>query len=83
MKSIKIFYPVITVLLLKIVLVFEIDAQIEPHNRDPEYDGILQTSEYIESFDGTRLAVIVIRPTLKGQVIDEPLPVILCIRTVP
>jgi predicted acyl esterase len=56
---------------------FESRAQVVSYDRDPVYDGIMQTSQYINSFDETRLAITIIRPTLKGQVAKEPLPVIM------
>lgn len=64
-------------ILLVAIMAFETVAQVAPYKRDPVYDGISQTSQYIKSFDGTRLAVTVIRPTLKGKVVSEPLPVIM------
>jgi len=43
---------------------------------EPLYDGFARTSQYVEVRDGTLLAVDIYRPTLNGQVIEEPLPVI-------
>lgn len=40
------------------------------------YDGLAQSSLHIESFDGTRLAITVFRPTIGGMVANERLPVI-------
>jgi len=40
------------------------------------YDGLAQSSQYIGSADGTRLAISIFRPTAAGEVADEPLPVI-------
>ena len=40
------------------------------------YDGITQTSIHIESFDGTRLAISIFRPSASGTVASERLPVI-------
>ena len=35
------------------------------------YDGYIRTSQYVNSFDGTRLAVDIYRPSLKGKVAEE------------
>lgn len=40
------------------------------------YDGMAEWSTYLSSYDGTRLAVSVFRPTSSGEVEDAPLPVI-------
>ena len=72
----KLCFTLITLLLVA-NMVFDAVAQVAPYNREAVYDGISQTSQYINSFDGTRLAVTVIRPTLKGTVVTEPLPVIM------
>lgn len=40
------------------------------------YDGLTQGSVHIESFDGTRLAITVFRPSAGGEVANERLPVI-------
>ncbi len=40
------------------------------------YDGWVRTSQYVAVRDGTRLAVDIFRPTLKGAVVEDPLPVI-------
>lgn len=40
------------------------------------YDGYIRTSQYVNSFDGTRLAVDIYRPSLKGKVAEEKLPVL-------
>jgi putative CocE/NonD family hydrolase len=40
------------------------------------YDGWKRTSQYVAVRDGTRLAVDVYRPTLKGKVAEERLPVV-------
>lgn len=40
------------------------------------YDGWELTSQYVPVRDGTRLAVDIIRPTLNGEVTDDPLPVV-------
>ncbi|WOF42299.1 CocE/NonD family hydrolase [Sphingopyxis indica] len=42
----------------------------------PAYDGVEETSLYIRSYDGTRLAVSIYRPTIGGQVEQQRLPVI-------
>jgi putative CocE/NonD family hydrolase len=49
---------------------------IRPYYVEPSYDGVDARSRYIRSLDGTRLAVTVYRPTLKGAVVAERLPVI-------
>jgi putative CocE/NonD family hydrolase len=41
-----------------------------------KYDGYQRTSEYVTVRDGTRLAIDIYRPTLKGQVATERLPVV-------
>jgi hypothetical protein len=40
------------------------------------YDGYQLTSQYVPVRDGTKLAVDVIRPTLNGEVVTTPLPVV-------
>lgn len=40
------------------------------------YDGWELSSQYVPVRDGTRLAVDIIRPTLNGEVVDDPLPVV-------
>ena len=40
------------------------------------YDGYKLTSQYVTVRDGTKLAVDIIRPTLKGEVVEEKLPVV-------
>lgn len=40
------------------------------------YDGYDRFSEYVEARDGTLLAVDVYRPTLDGELVEEPLPVV-------
>lgn len=40
------------------------------------YDGVTKSSRYVESYDGTRLAVTVYRPSRDGAVVAQPLPVI-------
>lgn len=40
------------------------------------FDGHRLSSEYVTARDGTLLALDIIRPTLGGQVVDEPLPVV-------
>lgn len=47
-----------------------------PYVVEPTNDGIETTSRYIESFDGTRLAITVHRPTRNGRLVEEPLPVV-------
>jgi len=42
----------------------------------PEYDGWQQSSQYVAVRDGTRLAVEITRPTLNGELVDKPLPLI-------
>ena len=43
---------------------------------EPLYDGFVRQSQYVEVRDGTLLAADIYRPTLNGQVVEEPLPVI-------
>ncbi len=44
---------------------------------EPLYDGsAARTSQYVEMRDGTLLAVDIYRPTLYGQVVEDPLPVV-------
>jgi len=40
------------------------------------YDGWKRTSQYVAARDGTKLAVDIYRPTLKGKVAEERLPVV-------
>jgi putative CocE/NonD family hydrolase len=40
------------------------------------YTGFQRTSLYVPSWDGTRLAIDIYRPTVEGQPASEPLPVI-------
>lgn len=42
----------------------------------PVYDGWVRSSRYVAARDGTRLAVDIFRPTLKGKVAEEKLPVV-------
>ena len=42
----------------------------------PSYDGYIRKSEYISVRDGTKIAIDIFRPTLKGKVAEELLPVI-------
>ncbi len=41
-----------------------------------DQDGYKLTSHYVTMPDGTKLAVDIIRPTLKGEVVETPLPVV-------
>jgi len=66
-----------TAAMLIMIPVLEAGSEQATYNVDPIYDGVSQTSQYIQSHDGTRLAITIIRPTLKGQAVNEPLPVIL------
>jgi putative CocE/NonD family hydrolase len=43
---------------------------------EPIYDGWQRFSQYVAVRDGTRLAVDIFRPTLNGQLVEDPLPVI-------
>lgn len=40
------------------------------------YDGFAETSQYIDSYDGTKLAITIRRPSRGGHVANELLPVI-------
>lgn len=40
------------------------------------YDGDIRFSQYVTVRDGTKLAVDIYRPTLNGQLVETPLPVI-------
>jgi predicted acyl esterase len=40
------------------------------------FDGYAMTSQYVSARDGTRLAIDIFRPTKKGAVTDEKLPVL-------
>jgi putative CocE/NonD family hydrolase len=42
----------------------------------PIYNGWVRTSQYVTVWDGTKLAVDIIRPTQNGVLVDDPLPVI-------
>lgn len=52
---------------------FPESASYDPPRR---YDGLTDTSVYIRSYDGTRLAITVHRPTLDGRLATRRLPVI-------
>lgn len=41
-----------------------------------QYDGVAESSFYVPVRDGTRLAVELYRPTLNGNIVEDPLPVI-------
>lgn len=41
------------------------------------YDGVKRISQYIEVSDGTRIAVDIHRPLLGGELVTDPLPVVL------
>ncbi|MBB3957344.1 CocE/NonD family hydrolase [Novosphingobium sediminicola] len=43
---------------------------------DGAYDGMVSSSRYIRSYDGTRMAVTIYRPTSAGQVESRRLPVV-------
>ncbi len=43
---------------------------------DMIYDGYTRLSQYIEMRDGVRIAVDLFRPTLDGEIVEEPLPVV-------
>ncbi|MBN2302841.1 MAG: CocE/NonD family hydrolase [Anaerolineae bacterium] len=40
------------------------------------YDGYVRLSQYIEMRDGTRIAADIFRPTLNGEIVNDPVPVI-------
>ena len=77
MKMIRRFCLVITLSVLIMASCFQAGSQAVPYSVAPIYDGASESSQYIESYDGTRLAISVIRPTLEGRVVETPLPVIL------
>ena len=77
MKMIRKLHLMITVSLLIMASCFEAGSQVVPYNVTPIYDGVSESSQYIESYDGTRLAITVLRPTLGGRVVETPLPIIL------
>lgn len=43
---------------------------------EPEYDGYKRFSVYVPMRDGVKLALDYYRPTLKGKLVEKPLPVI-------
>ena len=43
---------------------------------EPVYSGWVRTSQYVTVWDGTKLAVDIIRPKQNGVLVEEPLPVI-------
>jgi len=43
---------------------------------EPIYDQWVRTSQYVTVWDGTRLAVDILRPARGGVPVEEPLPVI-------
>ena len=45
----------------------------KPESADP---GLLEQSRYIDSFDGTRIAVSIFRPARSGEPLPGPFPVI-------
>jgi putative CocE/NonD family hydrolase len=47
-----------------------------PYDSPAIYDGLQETSQYLRSFDGTRIAITIRRPTKGGQLATEPMPVI-------
>jgi uncharacterized protein len=48
-------------------------ASYDPPRR---YDGLVETSRYIRSDDGTRIAITIHRPTKDGRLARQPMPVI-------
>lgn len=40
------------------------------------YDGYTRLSQYVEMRDGTLIAVDMFRPTVDGQIVEDPLPVV-------
>ncbi len=40
------------------------------------YDGYQMSSQYVAMRDGTRIAIDIVRPTLRGKLVDKPLPVV-------
>ena len=40
------------------------------------YDGYQRSSRYLAMRDGTRIAIDIFRPTLRGKLVDAPLPVV-------
>jgi uncharacterized protein len=71
------FLLLMTVALLVMGPVLDAGSQTVAYNVAPIYDGVSQISQYIQSYDGTRLAITVIRPTIKGKEVNDPMPVII------
>jgi uncharacterized protein len=56
---------------------FQAHAAALPRYEAPVlYDGVVKSSQYVESYDGTRLAVTVFQPARGGAVAQEKLPII-------
>ncbi|MFT4089324.1 MAG: CocE/NonD family hydrolase [Asticcacaulis sp.] len=71
-----------TALLTAVAMVFaapvfaQTAAVSAPYQATASYNGYQTESVYIDSYDGTRLAVTIRRPSLNGVVATTPLPVI-------
>jgi putative CocE/NonD family hydrolase len=75
----KMFSKISTALFLLVSVFFAaaLNAQTpEPYAPASRFNGVVESSQYITSFDGTQLAVSIRRPTLNGEIVDEALPVI-------
>jgi putative CocE/NonD family hydrolase len=42
----------------------------------PLYDGVVRTSRYLTMRDGIRIAIDIVRPSIKGKVEEKPLPAV-------
>lgn len=56
-----------------VAVVSLIAATAAPAQGNPD---VIETSRYLESFDGTRIAITILRPAQAGRVVTTPLPVI-------
>jgi len=54
----------------------QVQAQVQAETVPQVFDGFVETSQYIESYDGTKLAITIRRPTRGGDLAVDPLPVI-------
>lgn len=43
---------------------------------EPIYDGWMRFAQYVPVRDGTKIAIDIFRPTLNGELVEDPLPVI-------
>jgi putative CocE/NonD family hydrolase len=51
-------------------------SPLPAYGATPLYDGMSKSSQYLSSYDGTKIAISVFRPTKNGRVVTDPLPVV-------